>query len=93
MDQKAAGSVDEPTFQQKVWMVCGITALFVVLIWSGPTTSPSVGKLHYMSAGCGAFGLAGGQASVGTLLTADSLRGRSILFLRAWGWWLCCIRH
>jgi predicted PurR-regulated permease PerM len=33
MDQKKAGNTDEPSFQQKVWIVCGITALFVILIW------------------------------------------------------------
>ncbi|MCW3109660.1 MAG: family transporter [Segetibacter sp.] len=33
MDKNSKGSDGEPSFQQKVWMVCGITALFVVLIW------------------------------------------------------------
>lgn len=33
MDKKTNKDNDEPSFQQKVWLVCAITALFVVLIW------------------------------------------------------------
>jgi predicted PurR-regulated permease PerM len=33
MDQQPSRNDDNLTFQQKVWMVCGIAALFVILIW------------------------------------------------------------
>src|SRR5438309_1441505 len=33
MEKQTSPADDELTFQQKVWMVCGITALFVVVIW------------------------------------------------------------
>lgn len=33
MEKQIKGNEDQLTFQQKVWLTCGITALFVVLIW------------------------------------------------------------
>jgi predicted PurR-regulated permease PerM len=33
MNDQIKGQEDNLSFQQKVWLVCGITALFVVLIW------------------------------------------------------------
>jgi hypothetical protein len=33
MDKQTNGSDSGLSFQQKVWIVCGITALFVILIW------------------------------------------------------------